>query len=289
MRGYRHHVGPLGHEFIGEVVEVAPSYEAWLGKRVVGELNYGCQGPLCAEFSEKFCPNRFVLGIAALNCPHANGDPVHGGAFADLLSLPIRNLHVVPDAVNDRAAIFCEPLAAAIRILEQIHLKPPDDVVILGDGPFAFLIAQVMRWPGCAVTIAGKHPEKLSLFAELGFPVELSVESRRLFDVVVECTGSTLGLEWALDHVRPEGTIVMKSSIGARASLDLSKAIVDEIRLIGSRSGGFAPALRALCDRRIEVEQFVSETFSLEEGVRALERAGASGVRKVEILIADED
>lgn len=285
VRGYLHFHGVLGHEFVGVVEEVygATARERHghlTGRRVVGEINAACHQPdcpMCAAGMPTHCPARTTLGIGGRD-----------GAFADYLSLPVENLHEVSDAVSDRAAVFTEPLAANFEMLEQVHVRPTDRVLVLGDGKMGQLAAQVLALAGCEVYLVGRHAEKLALAEQRGIRTRLlardenpaaSAEPRA--DLVVECTGSAQGLETALHLVRPRGTIVLKSTVADRGSLDLAPIVINEIRVQGSRCGPFAPALRALAQRRVDVEPLITATYPLEDGLAAFERAAQPGVLKV--------
>jgi len=288
-RGYLAFEGVLGHEFVGIVENVhegpgasRPIY--LIGKRVVGEINAACRRSDCLYCSQNMpthCPDRTTLGIL-------NRD----GAFAEYLTLPVENLHIVPDNVSDEEAVFVEPLAANFEILEQVHLKPTDSVVILGDGKMGQLAAQVLPLSGCEVMMVGKHEEKLALAAKHGVrtfvlddPQSFTLENRRRVDLVVECSGSAQGLELALCLVRPRGTIVLKSTVAAQSTLHLAPIVIDEIRLQGSRCGPFAPALRALSQRRVDVLPLISARYSLDEGLDAFEQAGKKGMLKVLVQV----
>ena len=288
-RGYLAFEGVLGHEFVGIVENVhegpgasRPTY--LIGKRVVGEINAACRRSDCLYCSQNMpthCPDRTTLGIL-------NRD----GAFAEYLTLPVENLHIVPDNVSDEEAVFVEPLAANFEILEQVHLKPTDSVVILGDGKMGQLAAQVLPLSGCEVMMVGKHEEKLALAAKHGVrtfvlddPQSFTLENRRRVDLVVECSGSAQGLELALCLVRPRGTIVLKSTVAAQSTLHLAPIVIDEIRLQGSRCGPFAPALRALSQRRVDVLPLISARYSLDEGLDAFEQAGKKGMLKVLVQV----
>jgi len=288
-RGYLAFQGVLGHEFVGIVENVhegpgasRPTY--LIGKRVVGEINAACRRSDCLYCSQNMpthCPDRTTLGIL-------NRD----GAFAEYLTLPVENLHIVPDNVSDEEAVFVEPLAANFEILEQVHLKPTDSVVILGDGKMGQLASQVLPLSGCEVMMVGKHEEKLALAARHGVrtfvlddPQSFRLENRRRVDLVVECSGSAQGLELALRLVRPRGTIVLKSTVAAQSTLHLAPIVIDEIRLQGSRCGPFAPALRALSQRRVDVLPLISARYSLDEGLDAFEQAGKKGMLKVLVQV----
>lgn len=288
-RGYMDFTGVLGHEFVGIVEQVAhqpgaSTPHSLVGKRVVGEINAACRRSdcgYCQNGMPTHCPNRTTLGIARRD-----------GAFAEHLTLPIENLHVVPDEVSDDEAVFVEPLAANFEILEQVHLKPTDRVIVLGDGKMGQLAARVLALSSCEVTIVGKHPEKLLLVESLGISAclvedvdEIIQQGRRRVDMVVECTGSEQGLEMALRLVRPRGVVILKSTVAAPSSLHLAPIVIDEIRVQGSRCGPFAPALRALAQRRIDVRPLISGRYSLDNALIAFDYATQPGVLKVLVHI----
>ncbi len=289
IQGYMGFQGVLGHEFVGVVEEILdpsgnPSADSLVGQRVVGEINAACRRAdcfCCQQNMPTHCPNRTTLGIV-------NRD----GAFAEYLTLPLENLHVVPDSVSDEEAVFVEPLAANFEILEQVHLKPTESVVILGDGKMGQLAAQVLTLSGCEVMMVGKHEEKLALAEKRGVGTyvlddaqSFTLENRRRVDLVVECSGSAQGLEMALRLVRPRGTIILKSTVADKSTLHLAPIVIDEIRVQGSRCGPFAPALRALSQKLVDVRPLVSACYTLDEGLTAFHYAAQKGVLKVLVRV----
>ena len=289
IRGYMAFQGVLGHEFVGVVEAVhegpgATPLTSLIGKRIVGEINAACHRPdclYCQRGMPTHCPNRTTLGIV-------NRD----GAFADYLVLPTRNLHLVPENVSDEEAVFVEPLAANFEMLEQVHFKPTDSVVILGDGKMGQLAAQVLTLSGCEVMMVGKHEEKLALAAQRGVrtyvladPNRFALENGRRTDVVVECSGSAQGLEMALRLVRPRGTVILKSTVVDISKLHLAPIVINEIRVQGSRCGPFAPALRALSQKLVDVRPLISARYSLDEGLAAFQHAAQMGVLKVLVRV----
>jgi threonine dehydrogenase-like Zn-dependent dehydrogenase len=289
VHGYMDFQGVLGHEFVGVVEEIygeeaQKQYDHLIGKRVVGEINAACHRPdcfFCQHGIFTHCPNRTTLGIV-------NRD----GAFADYLTLPVENLHLVPGNISDEEAVFVEPLAANFEILEQVHLKPTESVVILGDGKMGQLAAQVLALSGCEVAMVGKHEEKLALVAQRGVRTYLLAGADRLLqtlgrrvDMVVECTGSAQGLELAMRIVLPRGTVILKSTVADRSTLHLAPIVIDEIRVQGSRCGPFAPALHALNQGRVDVLPLISARYSLDEGLAAFKYAGQRGVLKVLVQV----
>ncbi len=289
VRGYMGFQGVLGHEFVGVVEEIygdvaQERYGHLVGKRVVGEINAACYRPdcwYCQRGMPTHCPHRTTLGIV-------NRD----GAFADYLMLPVENLHVVPEQVNDEEAVFVEPLAANFEMLEQIHLKPTESVVILGDGKMGQLAAQVLALVGCEVMMVGKHEEKLALAEKRGVHTYLlddaerfALENGRRADLVVECSGSAQGLEMALRLTRARGTLILKSTVSEKSLIHLAPIVIDEIRIQGSRCGPFAPALRALSQKLVDVRPLISARYNLDEGLAAFEYAGQKGVLKVLVRV----
>ncbi|MCE2853780.1 MAG: MDR/zinc-dependent alcohol dehydrogenase-like family protein [Roseiflexaceae bacterium] len=266
-RGYKGFNGILGHEFVGTVVACADA--TWLGKRVVGEINAACRTcPTCLRGDDPHCPNRTTLGI--FNRP---------GSMADLVSIPIDCLHEVPADVSDRQAVFVEPLAAALEILQQTHLRPTDRVALVGDGKLGLLIAQVLRLPGCEVTVVGRHPERWALLHRQGIQTVASTAAEGWYDVVVDVTGNPEGLKTSRKLVRPRGRLVMKSTVAAETQLDLTMLVVDEIQLIGSRCGPFAAALRLLQRNLIETEPLLSGIYAMDDAMTAF--TASKGALKV--------
>jgi len=269
-RGYADFHGILGHEFVG-VVEDAPDSKL-IGRRVVGEINVACGVcTYCLAGLPTHCANRSVLGIHARD-----------GAFAEYVVLPPRNLHVVPDSIPDDEAVFTEPLAAALQILEQVHIHPTDSVIVLGDGKLGSLVAQVVRLVGCDLVAVGKHEEKLAKLAALGIATAQADDvSGRRADIVIECTGQPSGLDLARALVHPRGVIVLKSTFHGTPPLALSPYVVDEVTIVGSRCGPFAAALRLLENRLVQVEPLISGVYPLAEGVQAMARATEPGILKI--------
>jgi|SRR5579871_542265 len=271
QRGYYGFAGIPGHEFVGEVVQAET--RDLIGRRVVGEINLDCG---CCEWCRKglgrHCPKRTVLGIVK-----------HAGAFREFLTLPERNLHVVPDSIPTEHAVFVEPLAAAGEILDQVNIPCSSPVAVLGDGKLGLLVAQVLQAHGYRVHEFGRHKEKLRIASQAG--VETEVVRDRLpaaaYDWVVDATGSPQGLADAVRLTRPRGTLVMKSTVHGLAGFDTAPIIVNEITLVGSRCGRFEPALELLKNGLINVAGMISEKMPLADAPRAFRTAAKSGVLKV--------
>ena len=270
IKGYMGFEGVLGHEFVGVVEQAATP--GLVGKRVVGEINCVCHAcAYCQMEMPHHCLDRTVLGIVNRN-----------GAFAEYLTLPEENLHLVPGNLRDDVAVFTEPLAAAFRILQQISITPEQRVIVLGDGKLGQLCAQVIWLKTKRMVCVGKHRWKLQLLKNLGIPVLAADEFLEGgADVVVEATGSGEGLSKSLRLVRPEGTIVLKTTVAHTTDVDISIPVVNEIRMLGSRCGPFRPALEALGAGVVSVRPLVTEMFELVDAVAAFRCAQDTDTIKV--------
>lgn len=268
-RGYKNFSGVLGHEF---VAEVAAGPAEWLGQRVAGEINIvDSECDMCRQGIYSQCRNRRALGIYR-----------YDGCFAEYFTLPLRNLHRVPDSISDDQAVFTEPLAAALQVLEATHISPRDRVVLLGAGKLGMLIAQVLQLTGADLVVAVRSEKQTALLARRGIATAAHDElPAQQADVVIECTGNAAGFAKALNLVRPRGRIILKSTYEGLPSADLSRIAVDEIRVIGSRCGPFKAALDLLADGLVDVESLIEAHYSLEDGLQAFEHAAQRGVLKV--------
>ncbi len=271
VNGYYPFTGIPGHEFVGDVIE-APGFPDFEGKRVVGEINITCGNCIhCQQDRASHCVHRTVLGISG-----------HNGVFADYFTLPVKNLHIVPDSISDEQAVFTEPLAAALEIQEQINISPTDRVLVLGAGRLGQLVAQTISLNDCDLTVVARYPKQRKLLEKCGIKVldENSIEPGTM-DIVVDTTGSPSGFEAARSAVRSRGTIVMKSTYAGTLEINASSLVVDEITLIGSRCGPFGPALNLIKDQLVNPISLIEETFQITDSIAAIDKAGESGVLKI--------
>jgi threonine dehydrogenase-like Zn-dependent dehydrogenase len=279
VRGYYPFTGVLGHEFVAEVVQSnsisIPSLANQLfkpGERVVGEINIVCGAcEQCKAGRSTHCENRATLGIHS-----------RMGVFTEYFTLPLGNLHRVPENVPDEAAVFTEPLAAALEIQEQVTIHPTDRVLLIGAGRLGQLIAQVLALTPCRLEVVVRRPQQAALLQERGIstvPAE-EVQAGRS-DIVVEATGSASGLDLALHAIRPRGVLVMKSTYAGRVDFNFSDLVVRELTFVGSRCGPFEPALRLMEKGLVAPQALVQQRFPLSQGLAAFECAAAPGMLKV--------
>ncbi|MCD7879984.1 MAG: alcohol dehydrogenase catalytic domain-containing protein [Candidatus Gastranaerophilales bacterium] len=280
-KGYMGYKGILGHEFIGTVEAVnSAAHKSWIGKRVAGEINNGCgECEWCKKGLERHCPNRETLGIWKKD-----------GCMAEYVSIPIKNLIEIPDNVESQEAVFIEPLAAALEILEQHHIKPYEKVAVLGDGKLGLIAALALNAAGLDVTLIGKHQNKLNIAKEQNVKTKIVSEQTqtKCFDVVVEATGSLNGFETSVSLVKPRGTLVLKSTIAASGEFNLAPVVVDEITILGSRCGQFKPALRFLEQKKINFKPMISAIYNIDNAVEAFERNKAKDTLKILIKMDKE-
>ena len=274
-KGYMGYVGILGHEAVGIVEEVNDEDKRLLGKRVVAEINLGCHKPDCQYCAEKLyrhCPNRQTLGIL-------NKD----GCFAEYFTMPLENLFEVPQNVSDEQAVFTEPLAAACEITEQLHIKPFEKVVVLGDGKLGLITALTLNAQNIDVILVGKHQNKLDIAKAQGIKTALlqdfAIEKK--YDVVVEATGSISGFESALALTKPRGVLVLKSTVAASKEFNLAPIVIDEITVLGSRCGQFKPALRLLQSNKVDFSPLISATYTIDNAIEGFEKNKQKDTLKV--------
>lgn len=265
-KGYMGYKGILGHEAVGIVEDVNSEDKSLIGKRVVSEISYGCKEPDCPYCAEKLyrhCPNRHTLGIWRKD-----------GCFAEYFTMPTEVLFEVPDNVPDEQAVFVEPLAAACEITEQLHIKPFEKVIVLGDGKLGLIIALTLNAQNIDVTLVGKHQNKLDIAKAQGvktsllqdFPIE------KKYDVVVEATGSVSGFETSIALTKPRGVLVLKSTVATGKELNLAPIVIDEITVLGSRCGQFGPALRLLKSGKIDFTPLISARYKADDAIEAFEK-----------------
>ena len=265
-KGYMGYKGILGHEAVGIVEDVNSEDKSLIGKRVVSEISYGCKEPDCPYCVQKLyrhCPNRHTLGIWRKD-----------GCFAEYFTMPVEVLFEVPDNVPDEQAVFVEPLAAACEITEQLHIKPFEKVIVLGDGKLGLITALTLNAQNIDVTLVGKHQNKLDIAKAQGvktsllqdFPIE------KKYDVVVEATGSVSGFETSIALTKPRGVLVLKSTVATGKELNLAPIVIDEITVLGSRCGQFGPALRLLKSGKIDFTPLISARYKADDAIEAFEK-----------------
>jgi alcohol dehydrogenase len=271
-RGYMGFRGTIGHEFVGTVLESdTPSLR---GRRVVADINAGC-GVCddCVQRDGHHCAKRSVLGILARD-----------GAMADLLTMPERCLLSVDTSLSDERAVFAEPVAAALHVLDAVSVSTPSHAIVVGDGKLGLLIGLALRGAGIKTQVVGRHPRKLAIAERAGCSVVLESslgERPARAPLVVDAAGSSSGLARALSLTAPRGTLVMKSTVAEPVALDAARVVVDEISLVGSRCGDLSRALMMLSNGSIDPTPLIEARYSLDDAERAFAHASTKGALKI--------
>jgi len=279
-RGYKGFAGTIGHEFVGVIDTIAANSHTdfCVGQRVVAEINCVPEGCGCRDYHERAQhPDRAALGIFKRD-----------GIFAEFATVPLVNLHPVPDSLSDDEAMFAEPLAAACQILQQVHVKGTESVAVLGTGKLGILICQALAITGCHVVAMGRREDTFEPFKKRGIATKLTsdIADSEKYDIVVDCTGSEAGFNTALSITKPCGTLVLKSTFAGMTPADLTKVVVDEIKIQGSRCGPFAVALAFLEKKQVTVDGLITHRFTLDQTVEAIQKAGQKDSLKVAIRVA---
>lgn len=283
-KGYMGFTGIIGHEFVGEVVNCEATPDL-IGKRVTGEINIGCNKcDWCAKGLANHCPSRSVLGIL-------NKD----GAMAEFLTLPTKNLHIIPDSVSDEVATLVEPLAAAFQITKEHSITPTDTACVLGGGRLGALSALAIKETGCKLTVGGRNPEKNKIINNLGIDTTLPEDLKDTFDYVVDCTGSAVGLNHAISLTKPKGTIILKTTVATPTPVDLNNIVINELIISGSRCGPFKLALDFL-DKEYtgvnkggsRIDSLISAIYPIEEAATAFKEAASKAAMKILLRVGTE-
>ena len=277
LRGYYPFTGTPGHEFVGRVV-AAPGAPGLVGQRVTGEITIACgECDSCRRGLQKHCLHSRTLGIRD-----------YPGVFAEYCLLPVANLHRVPPSVSDEQAVFTEPLAAALEILDQVHILPTDRVAVIGAGRLGLLAAWCLSLTGCQLSVVARHQPSRDILKQWGVQaIDADQMASTSYDVVVEATGSADGLKMAANVVRPRGVIVLKSTYQGDITFNISAMVVNEVTLVGSRCGPFDGALRLLDSQRPDLSAMIAGIYPLEQGLAAFDLARQRGVLKVLVQPGD--
>jgi alcohol dehydrogenase len=268
----------LGHEILGTIKRAPESISSLTGKRAVTEITVACgQCDFCMAGAKAHCTRGQALGI------HRNG------GFAQYVFTPSDNIHLVPDSISDDEAVFIEPLAACIRLTKMTRIDPESTCAVVGPGRMGLLILQLLKLINPRLIVAiGHEGVKLEMARRIGAKAFEATDTESAlqltggagFDNVVEATGTPAGLDQSMKIIRPMGTLHLKSTHGLPARLDVTKVVVDELRIQGSRCGPFDEAIELLDRRAVEVKQLITHRFPLDMCREAFETASSKSAIK---------
>lgn len=277
----------LGHEVSGRVVDAGKSVDrSLIGARVTTEINFYCgKCWYCRSGLPTHCPYRKTLGISI------------DGGFAEYVVSRYDLIHVVNDLTPLQAA-FVEPLAAVVEMTELAPPQRGSNVAVIGVGTIGLLaigLISKLHEPRLLVAVARPDTPKRNVALSMGAHEVLSVEelaevvARKTpegagFDYVVEATGAPEGLQKAIEIVRPRGVVAVKSTHGVPTSIDITKLVVKEVSLVGSRCGPFRKAIKLLKEGVVRVDSLVTSELPLSRGVEAFEKSFERREIKVHII-----
>jgi threonine dehydrogenase-like Zn-dependent dehydrogenase len=297
----------LGHEVVGDVVEVGPGVtRVQVGDRVVNEGS-GC---LAMEIDPP-CPSCAAGNYCrCLNCDQ----PIptsSNGAWSEEFLIHEAALFPLPDALDDEAAVLIEPLACGVRAALRRPPAPGERVLVYGIGPMGLSVLQAARAlaPACDITAIVQFPFQAELAARLGanrtllggdlYQQAADLTGARLyegpfglriliggFDLVYDCVGKPFSLENALRWTRAGGAVVLVGVTLARMKLDLTPVWYREVDLLGTMAHGretlpgsgeqlstFELTARWLLEGKLQTEGMLTHRFPLAEYRRAIQTA----------------
>jgi len=294
--------GVLGHQFVGIVEAVhgaaaasasaahasggatsagAISTRKLVNQRVTASFIWSCGDcDLCRKGLAVHCRQRRLMGMCDAD-----------GCFAERFAVPVRQLALVPAAVDDDRAVFAVDVAAALHAAQQLTIVNRPFITILGDGPPALIAAQIMSRMNATVRVVGVNASRLELCDKWQVKHRLlgEVGLRNDQDIVIDCSESGSGLATALGLVRPRGKIVLKSfgaaprpAASQQPQGDALDAVVrHEIEVLGSFAGSIPEALALLERNEIDVLSLLSRRFALRDGLAAFNAASQPDALKV--------
>ena len=268
----------MGHEVTGEVVRLGDGVDAsWTDRRVAVETYFSfCeQCEFCRSGLPNLCGKRRSIGSR------------EDGGFTRWMTVPVRNLHKLPEHVGRYAGALAEPLACVANCLfDPPVVSAGDRVLVIGPGTMGLLTAQAARAAGGNVLLVGleRDQDRLDLAASLGLETQALESGGQLHidppDVVCECSGSEAGAVLGLDLIRKGGRYVQVGIFGRPVTIPLDAVLYKELTVTSgnaSTPASWRRAMRLIDERAVELDPLVSEVVPLTDWQRAF-GATRSGV-----------
>ena len=268
----------MGHEFGGEVVAVGSGVgTVQVGQRVVVMNILSCQRcAACHRGMPNICAERRTIGV------HRDG------GYAELCAVPEANVTPIPDEMSDHLAAALQPFAVATNAVSQADLEPGDRIVVWGLGAIGLATIFAAKLCGAEVALGlERNPIRLAEAEVLGIPTMdasgddvasrvIARLGRRSVDAVFEAAGAPETIEWSLPILRKRRAMVLIGNLRDRVDVDLMPLIMDQQRIVGSRSYSMAiwdRAVRTIA--RSGYEQTLGDEVGLDEAVEHFEAAAA--------------
>jgi len=286
----------MGHEFSGVIVETGQGVERYqVGDRVTSETTAQACGVClpCRTGHYNMCATRRVLGYA------------FDGCFARYCVVHERQLHRLPENVDDIAGALTEPLACCVHgVLELTRIAPSDLVLITGPGPIGLFCLQLVRAAGARAVVCGtgQDAERLALARELGADATIDVQAqdplawlaasgnREGADVFLECSGAPAAARLGLAATRRRGRYTQLGLSNGPFELDFSLVAYKELQVTGAL-GQWWPAWEQSLDLmhrgQVDARRLVSHVLPLGEWRKAFEMVEAKQGLKIVLQPAD--
>ena len=297
----------LGHEVVGEVIEVGPEVTRFReGDRVVMESRF--TGPNC--HTQEIDPpcEQCAQGQSRLceNASLGRGPVGVGGGWGDGYTAHETEVWPVPEDLNDDQATLIEPMAVALHGVLRKPPKARDQALVVGAGIIGLLTVQMAKiiTPDCYLTVIARYSHQAEMARSLGADEVLIGddfydEVARItgakhykaplnrgmllggFDIVYDCVGSAEtiidGLRWA----RAGGTVVLIGISLSKLKVDLNPVWYQEVNLLGSLTFGledwqgseiptFDLVIKYLMEGKLTYDGLITHRFSFEEYRQAI-------------------
>lgn len=275
----------LGHEVVGEVFEIGAGVQGYQrGDRVAvypiavcGDCYY------CRKGRHNLCEHEFGLA--------------HGieGGFAEFVRLPRQIVDIggvikIPDGVSFEKAVLAEPLSCAMASLSTCKVCPGDTVVILGAGPMGLMHLKLAKWIGATVIMIDLLSERLDIASKMGADYGINSSSGDHIQQILTLTDqkgahtviASLGIPSVIAEnlklTRNGGTfnIFGGPPAGQTIAVDPRWLHYGEIKLTGtfaSSPADFEKSLTLIVNNEIEVLDLISDRFTLDSFLDAVDRA----------------
>ena len=278
-----------GHEFSGQIIAVGDRVHGWSAGDRVCVLPFGQCGEcaVCRAGNEQVCPHAVSNGVG-LGTGRA-------GAYAGQVVVDERMLFSLPDSVDDRGGTLVEPLAVAIRAVDQSRVVLDEAVVVLGAGPIGLLTALVLRHRGVRRTVVcSRNPARARRAAALGLDT-VSIDEVALIRpaespaCVFDCAGTPAAAQLAVQMLRPLGRLLLVGLSLTPLDLPAPTIVIKELEIhgvIAYRRAQFQAAIDMLAAGAIPVDELITEIVPLVEAEAAFQALTARGSEKLKILLA---
>lgn len=264
----------LGHEFVGEIEEIASSENSKklkIGQRVVGEPLLSCmQCDPCRNGNYHVCKNLRVMGFDG------------HGSHAEYIILPANRVHPIPNDMSWERAALCEPITVGVHMVRRTGLRIGDNVAVIGAGPIGLSVAMVAREAGAKkIVLTEINSYRIQLARELGFfvieakhdPVTeiMEIMDGNGADVTFEACGRDETLMTALRVTKIQGTILLGGVFKTYPKIDAQAITLKEQHLIGSRVytyADFEVSINLLSRMGPDIDKMVTKCLPLSNAIK---------------------